>query len=328
MAKISETTPSNIALCVKLAGNHARGVLLFRIHHWIRYATIELPNSEGVWIANPRSFWEQEAQLSPSQCDRALAALEQIGLIERRQYWFGRKNVLHVRPTEMTSNFMAAAKTWQAAEEFYPGAIESSKSDDPSPSKSSNSDQIINSGQLGITKMQNSNNMGTLLPNKHTVLQSAQPAAPACSKTHSSLEKSTSGKEKAVGPKALGSKNAKITSGLASYNAAPPLKELAAIWSAAVNHYCPVSKALDSKELGNLAEIVSGLGHMFGPKGEEDLRGRTKDILIYTVQHWTQMGWAKHPPNLAWLHHNLGNAVANWASAGRPVLELPKASPK
>src|SRR4051812_4256573 len=199
MAKISETTPSNIALCVKLAGNHARGVLLFRIHHWIRYATIEIPNFEGVWIANPRSFWELEAQLSPSQCDRALAALEQAELIERRQYWFGRKNVLHVRPTETTCNFIAGAKTWKAAEEFFPGAIESSKSDDPSPSKSSNSDQIINSGQLGITKMQNSNNIGTLLPNKHTVLQSAQPAAPACSKTHLSLEKVFQGRKRRWG---------------------------------------------------------------------------------------------------------------------------------
>jgi hypothetical protein len=131
-----------------------------------------------------------------------------------------------------------------------------------------------------------------------------------------------------VGPKALGPKNAKITSGLASYNAAPLLKELAAIWSAAVNHYCPVSKALDSKELGKLAEILSTLGHMFGQKGEEDLRGHAKDILIYTVQHWTEIPGAKHPPNLVWLHTNLGNAVTNWALAGRPVLELPKASPK
>jgi hypothetical protein len=98
------------------------------------------------------------------------------------------------------------------------------------------------------------------------------------------------------------------------------------IWSAAVNCYCSVPETLAAKALGNLAEIVSNLGHMFSLNGEEDLRPRAKDILIYTVQHWTQ--WADQPPNLAWLHHNLGNMVASWVAAGRPVLELPKASPK
>jgi len=60
----------------------------------------------------------REAQLSAGQYDRAIAKLKKYELVEKCQYWFGRHNILHVRPSTRTRDFLAAATTWGVALEI------------------------------------------------------------------------------------------------------------------------------------------------------------------------------------------------------------------
>jgi hypothetical protein len=117
---MKETKPNRLVLCVMLTqGNHMAGVLLERAVHWSRYGRATIPGVKGEWIANIREWWMQEAQLSCDQFDRASRLLRTMGLIEKRQWWFARRNILYLRPTQKTLDFIAAAQTWKAAQEFY-----------------------------------------------------------------------------------------------------------------------------------------------------------------------------------------------------------------
>src|ERR1700712_2725077 len=103
-----------------LAGeDHQSGVLLSRIVHWYQYAKIKIPNLPGVWVANDHDFWRKEGRLSRDQISRCLKHLHERCLIERTQFWFGRKSILHVRPSLTVTNFLAEATTWPAAEELF-----------------------------------------------------------------------------------------------------------------------------------------------------------------------------------------------------------------
>src|SRR5713101_5201618 len=117
---MQQTKPSRLALCIMLTHrDHMAGVLLERAVHWIRYAKATIPGVEGEWIANVREWWMQEAQLSYDQYDRASRLLQRLELIEKRQWWFARRSILHVRPTERTLDFIVSAQTWKAAREFF-----------------------------------------------------------------------------------------------------------------------------------------------------------------------------------------------------------------
>jgi hypothetical protein len=74
--------------------------------------------TEGEWVANDREWWMREVQLSEGQLDRALAKLDDFDLIERRQAKFAGRNIVHVRPSKLTADILASAKTWDAAAEI------------------------------------------------------------------------------------------------------------------------------------------------------------------------------------------------------------------
>ena len=112
--------PSTMAICFILArGDRAAGSLLDRIHHWSKSGKIEIPGAEGVWLANTREWWMREAVLSLKQYKVAAARLVDLGLIEKRQYPFKGRDVLHVRPTILTNDILDAATTWATAIEVF-----------------------------------------------------------------------------------------------------------------------------------------------------------------------------------------------------------------
>ena len=118
---MKDTNPNTLPLCILLArGDHVAGVLLDRIHHWSKHGTATIPDAEGHWVANDRHWWMREAQLSPKQYRSAAAKLVEFGLIEKRQYPFAGRNVVHMRPTALTGDILASAKTWDAALEILP----------------------------------------------------------------------------------------------------------------------------------------------------------------------------------------------------------------
>jgi hypothetical protein len=113
---VKDTKPNTVSICVLLArGDHVAGVLLERISYWSRYGKATIPDVEGHWCANNRRWWMREAYLSPGQLDRSIAKLVELGLIEKRQYPFAGRNVLHMRPNTLTSDILASAKTWGMA---------------------------------------------------------------------------------------------------------------------------------------------------------------------------------------------------------------------
>jgi hypothetical protein len=115
-----ETNPSRPSLCVLLArGDHVAGFMLDRITHWAQYGKAKVPDTEGTWVANDREWWMREAQLSEGQLDRSLAKLAKFELIEKNQHPFGGRNIMHVRPSELTADILAASKTWGAAAEIF-----------------------------------------------------------------------------------------------------------------------------------------------------------------------------------------------------------------
>lgn len=99
-------------------GDHAAGVLLHKIHYWSQYSKAKIPAVEGVWRAKERSWWMREAQLSSRQYDRNIAKLAKYELIEKRQYPFAGRTILHVRPSNTTKDFLSAATTWDVALEI------------------------------------------------------------------------------------------------------------------------------------------------------------------------------------------------------------------
>jgi hypothetical protein len=113
---VKDTNPNNVSICVLLArGDHAAGLLLDRINFWSDKGKAKIPGTEGHWCANDRPWWMREAQLSLRQYNLAAAKLVKLGLIEKRQYPFAGRNVLHVRPSTLTNDILASAKTWDMA---------------------------------------------------------------------------------------------------------------------------------------------------------------------------------------------------------------------
>ena len=116
---IDDTNPDPLALCVMLAqGDHAAGLLLYKIRHWAKYGKAEKPGVEGTWRANDKPWWMREARLSSGQYDRAIAKLKEYELVEKCQYWFGPRNIGYVRLSSKTRDFLTAATTWDVAFEL------------------------------------------------------------------------------------------------------------------------------------------------------------------------------------------------------------------
>lgn len=119
MTSSHETTPSTLTKCIVLAcHDHMAGILLHSVWYWYKYARAEIPQSEGKWCANTRIWWARETGMSLRQFDRAIAKLSKLGLIEKKQYWFGKLNILHVRTVLGVQNYIEAATTWDAVHDF------------------------------------------------------------------------------------------------------------------------------------------------------------------------------------------------------------------
>lgn len=111
-------SPRTASLCVKLTGgDHKAGMLLHRTFELVRFMKATIPHKPGTWIAHDREWWCREVQLSLRQCDRALALLEQRGLIEREQWYWENRLILYVRSTTFTLEFLRHPNmTWELAD--------------------------------------------------------------------------------------------------------------------------------------------------------------------------------------------------------------------
>jgi len=118
--------PEKVLVCVRLAGDHQAGLLLYVMMQRYRYAKATLEGTPGRWSANRRTVWFEAAGLSRNQGDRALALLEKLNLIERAHgAWGGKPNVLFIRPTDHTLTVWYAATTFLALDTVL-GALQSS----------------------------------------------------------------------------------------------------------------------------------------------------------------------------------------------------------
>jgi hypothetical protein len=115
--------PDKVLVCGKLAGDYHAGLLLAVIMRRYPYAKATLKGTAGTWSANQRKVWFQAAGMSRSQGDRALARLEERGLIERAHgSWAGNPNVLYVRPTKHAEAVWHTATTFDALDAVLEGA--------------------------------------------------------------------------------------------------------------------------------------------------------------------------------------------------------------
>jgi hypothetical protein len=323
-------------------GEHMAGVLLERAVHWIQYARATIPGAEGKWIANMREWWMQEAQLSYDQFDRASRLLRKMGLIEKRQWWFARRNMLYLRPTQKTLDFIAAAQTWKGAQEYYeadeevsnfaeltggeiaePGSATKlnpngySKYAHPNSAEAPNSKYINNThGKLDIGK-------------KLSAGLQASPAAGKIPEPVPEKEKPGKGsKKKPVVTNAISTK-AKLEWDSTS---APEhsLNQLIAVWRAGMMKYFGKPAALSAicgpsaKEKGSLAEMFERLGLFQGHGGVPvNFQPRAADILVHAIRHWDYF-LGKHSklpkiPTISVLYEKLFEEVfGHWDEAGRP----------
>ena len=179
------TNPSRAVLCIMIAGhNHMAGVFLASIVHWAKYGRAVIPGAPGYWVANPRMWWMKECCLTASQYDRTICKLEKLGLIERRQWWFGGKNIHFLRSTEKTRSYIASATTWTAAEQFlgYPNtgsALEFGENEEPSSTEVTSSNDNIKSHEPGLVDEQISKHISNSLDNQTSKPTSAAPASPS-----------------------------------------------------------------------------------------------------------------------------------------------------
>jgi DNA-binding transcriptional MocR family regulator len=114
--------PEKVLVCGKLAGDYHAGLLLAVITRRYPYAKATLKGTAGTWSANARKVWFEAAGMSRNQGDRALATLEQRGLIERAHgAWGGNPNVLYVRPTRRAQAVWHTATTFEALDAVLGG---------------------------------------------------------------------------------------------------------------------------------------------------------------------------------------------------------------
>jgi hypothetical protein len=334
-------------------GNHMAGVLLERAVHWIRYGRATIPKAKGEWIANVREWWMQEAQLSYDQFDRASRLLRKMGLIEKRQWWFARRNMLYLRPTQKTVDFIAAAQTWKAAQEYYEDycvddeisdfeELADSKFAEPHGSEIAEPGSATNLNLNEYSKFANPNSAqapnSKYINNTHGKLHMgkkqsyALPASPPGVKIPKAPpKKEKPGKEskkKPVVTNAISTKT-KLEWALTS---APEhsLNHLIAVWRAGMIQYFGKPAALSAvygpspKEKGSLAQIFERLGLMTNHNNVVvNFQPHAADILVHAVRHWDYfLGKnSKLPkiPTISVLYEKLFDKVfGHWNEAGRP----------
>lgn len=320
-----DTHPSPDTLCILLArGKHLDGLVLRKIVYWYRYARAEIDGQKGRWIANPRTWWGRETCASLGQFDGATRRLKKAGLIEKRQWWFGGKNVLYVRPTKPTRDFLAAAQTWPAVEElaaqFKIGkgwatildqlAAEVFKVEEPSFSELMNS-SVTNYDEPGSAILAISNNSNNNLNLGKKSLQCAHSASPQCTDQSSVQNKNKAGQKSGLNLAAA--KKQKF----------PTVEFLGWVWRQCSGK--PFSVEENAVEFGKLAVFLEQLTEITGPYGKEDLRGRGHDIFAYAILHWKLLQESKDPvaPTINAICDKTGQAVDIWHEGGRPKWNHP-----
>jgi hypothetical protein len=351
---MKETKPNRLALCVMLThGNHMAGALLERAVHWIPHARATIPGVEGEWIANVREWWMQEAQLSYDQFDRASRLVREMGLIEKRQWWFARRNMLYLRPTQKTLDFIAAAQTWKASREFYEDyCVDEEVSDfeeladcnfaEPPGGEIAEPGSATTLNPNGYSKFANPNSAQALnskyINNTHGKLHMGKkqshglPASPAAVKSPKTApKKEIPGKGYKKKPVVTNAISTKPKMEWASTSAPEhSLNHLIAVWRAGMMKYFGKPAALSAvygpspKEQGSLAEMFERLGLFTDHKGAVvNFQPRAADILVHAVRHWEYF-LGKHSklpkiPTISVLYEKLFREVfAHWNEAGRP----------
>jgi hypothetical protein len=313
---IKETNPSRLALCIMLAkGNHVAGTFLHSVVYWSKYGRAEIPNVDGYWIANNRNWWRREVCLGLRQYDRAVAKLATWGLIEKRQWWFGGRNILFIRPTSLTQDFLASAKTWAAAKELVLEIIAntsdhmlselspSGKPGLPNSEVSKGNAKVGNSGMPASAISNNIKHYQNLFEIKEDTPTSAPSASPTCAigaglKTK---EEVNAGKKSKINKYEQSMHSYPLPEKDAGIDQVFSLKQLCQIWTKALDAEYPETKPniLTSKPKGNLAEIYQRLGDVSVKNGSVDFRPQAGDIIVYAVQYWPQVmnnHWGKKSP--------------------------------
>jgi hypothetical protein len=325
---MSDTTPHKDALCIMLAKeNLIAGFLLHKLLYWARYGKAAIPGCEGYWIAHERLWWTREARLSLGQFDRAISMLTNLGLIEKRQWWFGGRNILHVRPTSRTKDFVASAVTWEAADILIKEIF---KSENPSVLLTTQSNDCHKHGTPSSANLENSNNVINnsnsfgVEDDKHT---SAQAASPLCALEPESAKKNSGENEtdnkfihdsskKVPTPKKVPSPKWHLKEGVLS------LAALIKKWPLLVSDLCSNAKGhpeLAPSDIGAMAKIIRDLEQMVDPKGPDDLRGRVVDIIAYALINLEipTDNWGH--PSINYIEAEIGEVVTEWNKAGRPA---------
>lgn len=317
MSSSENTTPYKDALCIMLArDNHPAGFLLAKIVYWSKYGKAKIPKFKGYWIAHKCEWWAREARLSVGQYNRAISRLASWGLVEKRQWWFGRVNILYVRPTALTKDFLAVATTWEAAKEFLPdhtlqGITEIADPENPSSSKSKISNGNAGSNNPSLLKKTISNNIKhSLNLTKNKTPPHVSPASPPYVKeADSDKKKVVSGEiknnnknteEEGLNNKIKLSPKTKpipLPPSQMSSNKPPTIKEMTLAWEAAISASLGAASAtgtcaapLNTKQVGALATFNKGLKEKFKHKKTVDsLEQYALDIIAYAVIHWNEV---------------------------------------
>jgi DNA-binding MarR family transcriptional regulator len=313
------TNPSKLALCIMIAGDdHRDGVLLERIMWWWKYASLRIPKKTGEWIANKHEFWKKEARLSPDQLTRSLKRLESKGLIERTQYWFRGRNILYLRPTAKTVEFLQAATTWSAADELIADVenhtTEISKSAKPTLAKSLNCNKLSKIAESTSADLPNSNYIKTKHKIQHkepTSGSSAPPTYPGKKKNYDNEGSDSENMSKAEfyqeadgDPESVMSVAGATTS-----------------WIKSVKANCPSHPELklSAKQKGAIALIAQSLGEFSNQHNKTvSVQVHTADILDFGISHWAKWKSKSGNPDPETFYESLENIVNDWIKAGCP----------
>jgi hypothetical protein len=318
VAKAQDTDPSRLALCTMLAReNHMAGVLLERIVYWIRYGRAEIPRTMGCWIANERTWWMREARLSLDQYDRSIRRLKEWQLVEARQFWWGRRSILHVRPTKLTIDYLAAAKTWKAADEFIADVLFSKtvnqgsaktlsepdgKSAKPGSAKTLISNADGKSAKPGSANTLNPNNIINVHLNPQGNDTSA-PASPTCA-CQADLSKKSEQEEITV-------------------------KNLCEMWETTAEKFHADEIAagkfagkLTPKDKGCIAKFYAALASPNDYSDWQPTDVGVLNIIAFCISNWGAFSSHKYPyPQASYLNDYTDLVVNGWIKAGKPKHE-------
>jgi hypothetical protein len=88
-----------LARCCAAAKNSNAGMLLYRINYWMPFAKVTFGGKK--FSANSAANWCEETNLTYDQYRRAISHLRKLHFVETEQHLFGRKNITHVRITDL-----------------------------------------------------------------------------------------------------------------------------------------------------------------------------------------------------------------------------------